>query len=431
MATTTGAAGTTTAAPAEVEAATTERHGRGDGRPDPGSAGAQVQLLFERHGRMVYGLCRLLLRDATEAEDAAQQVFVSAYGALLRGTVVREPAAWLAAAARNECRGRLRRRSEAPVAIEDATVELLEAPGDDGARVLAAVEVRRALAALPERQREAVVLRDVLGFRTGETAAALGLSRPAVESLVFRARRSLRVRLRHAASVAVLPLALREGVAEALPGFSGPARIATTATGGGLLAKLGAAPLAAKLAAGAAAVGTAGSVALELERPAPQPRPARSAPAPPARLTTDTADEHPVATVAERPEAVAVAVAVTTLRAPPRSRSVPLPSREPGDDRSGSGEGRRDGTTVETAERSGGSSGPGPGPSGPDPVPTTQTVVVETEPSSSRGPGSGDTTATVTDTGGRDGGQDGGGGGSGRDDGRELEDGSSGGPGPG
>ena len=385
---------------------------------------------------MVYGLCRLLLRDATEAEDAAQQVFVSAYGALLRGTVVREPAAWLAAAARNECRGRLRRRSEAPVAIEDATIELLEAPGDDGAHVLDAAYVRQALAALPERQREAVVLRDVLGFRTGETAAALGLSRPAVESLVFRARRSLRVRLRHAATVTVLPLALREGVADALPGVSGPARLAATATGGGLLAKLGAAPLAAKLAAGAAAVGTAGSVAVELERPpqAQRQRPARvlSSPTPVPVLAPAV---RRAAVVVERP---ADEVSVRHGGSHGSSGPSTISSRERGDDRSGpSGGGEvAHATIVETIDRHGGSSGPEPGldprvVAAPDAEPEP-TVAAEPEPSSSSGPGSGDPSVVVTDTGGHGGDVSGSSGSSGRNVETSGHDGESGGgPGPG
>ena len=416
----------TTAAPAAVgEATTTERGVGGDGRPDPGSAAARVQRLFELHGRMVYGLCRLLLRDPTEAEDAAQQVFVSAYGALLRGTVVREPAAWLAAAARNECRGRLRRRSEAPLAIEDATAELLEAPGDDGARVLDVAYVRHALAALPERQREAVVLRDVLGFRTGEAAAALGLSRPAVESLVFRARRSLRVRLRHAATVTVLPLALREGVAEALPAASGPVRVAATATGGGLLAKLGAAPLAAKLAAGAAAVGTAGSVALELDRPR---EPQRPAPAP-------TLVAREPATTVERSTDAVVPLRRHESRGSSHSASVPI--IEVADDRSGPSRQAHEIQALETTQRNehrGDSSGPGPGPAAtvgtaePEPEPESApeaTVLSEPEPSSSSGPGSGETTTVVDETSGGDLSDSGSGSSSG--DGGE----SGGGPGPG
>src|SRR5262245_38934070 len=172
----------TTTAVTEEEAAATSPgsgvNGNRGGPPDPEAAAASVASLFEAHGRMVFALCRVCLRDANEAEDAAQQVFVSAHAALLRGASVRRPGPWLATAARNECRLRLRRRSEAPVALDDATVELLRAPGDDAAATLAVAEVRQALARLPRRQREAVVLRDVLGFRTGETAAALGISRP-------------------------------------------------------------------------------------------------------------------------------------------------------------------------------------------------------------------------------------------------------------
>ena len=48
-------------------------------------AGERIAELFEQHARMVYGVCRLILRDATEAEDAAQQTFLSAYRGLLAG----------------------------------------------------------------------------------------------------------------------------------------------------------------------------------------------------------------------------------------------------------------------------------------------------------------------------------------------------------
>src|SRR4029453_1522657 len=102
----------------------------------------------------------------------------------------------LAAAARNECRARLRRREREPVSLYQATLELLSSSEHEATHVLEAAAVRGALAQLPLRQREAVVLRDVLGFRTREVGAVLGLSRPAVEALVFRARRRLRVRLR-------------------------------------------------------------------------------------------------------------------------------------------------------------------------------------------------------------------------------------------
>ena len=62
---------------------------------------------------MVLGLCRLLLRNPVEAEDAAQQVFLSAHQAILRGSAPRDEAAWVVAIARNECRARIRARMTA------------------------------------------------------------------------------------------------------------------------------------------------------------------------------------------------------------------------------------------------------------------------------------------------------------------------------
>ena len=57
-----------------------------EGRTTRRAVGARVSSLFDEHASMVFGLCRLLLRDHHEAEDASQQTFVSAYRALLRGT---------------------------------------------------------------------------------------------------------------------------------------------------------------------------------------------------------------------------------------------------------------------------------------------------------------------------------------------------------
>jgi DNA-directed RNA polymerase specialized sigma24 family protein len=68
---------------------------------------------------MVYGVCRILLRDAVEAEDAAQQVFLSAYQSVIGGTEPRDPAAWLGTIARNECRGRIRDRMATPLVLVD------------------------------------------------------------------------------------------------------------------------------------------------------------------------------------------------------------------------------------------------------------------------------------------------------------------------
>ncbi len=150
-----------------------------------------------------------------------------------------------------------------PLSLGDEDIELITDPGDEIQRREHAEALRVALADLPERQREAVVLRDLYGLRYGEVAKALGLSRPATEALLFRARRALRQRLRPVVTTAiVVPLSVQEGLAQALPGFTAASSgsVIAGAAGGGLLAKLIAAPTAAKVATAAVALVTVGAV---------------------------------------------------------------------------------------------------------------------------------------------------------------------------
>jgi RNA polymerase sigma factor (sigma-70 family) len=231
---------------------------------DTAEVAARVATLYGKHGRMVYGICRAMLRDAHEAEDATQQTFLSAHRALLGGARVRDEGGWLATIARNECRARITAGMRRPVALGDEDLALIADPSDEAARRSHAAAIRDALEELPERQREAVVLRDLYGLRYGEVARALGLSRAATETLLFRARRSMRQRLRPVVTTAlVVPLSVQEGLAQALPGFraaSPAAALAAGTAGGGLLAKLTAGPAAVKLATAAVAVTTVGAV---------------------------------------------------------------------------------------------------------------------------------------------------------------------------
>ena len=242
-------------------------------RPSPGAAGQRLASLYEEHARMVYGVCRLLLRDADEAEDAAQQVFLSAYRSLLSGTEPRTPGAWLGTIARNEARARLASRRAYPVALDGDRVPASATLEEQAGTRADFADLRDELSALPEKQREAVVLRDLFGLRYDEVARALDLSRPAVEALLFRGRRRLQRRLRPelAAGILVVPLALRESIAYAVPGFA-----AGGASTAGVLTKLAAVPIAAKLAAAGATVGVVGSAGVIAERELHDP-PARPA----------------------------------------------------------------------------------------------------------------------------------------------------------
>lgn len=261
-----------------MEAATTNaaRVSRGlslPGRRRQRAAGERIAVLFEEHGRMVYGISRLLLRDPVEAEDAAQQTFLSAYRALLAGQEPRDPSAWLGTIARNECRSRLRARRAEPLALvqEPAADELQR----DAARREEVQALCAALTELPPQQRDAVVLREFYGLSYAEVAAALGLSGAAVESLLFRGRKRLQEQLRpvrSALGVLTLPATLRDSLAQALPGFGAAA--ASTGAGGAVLAKLASAPLAAKIAAVTLAVGTVGTVASVEQSRQPRRQPA-------------------------------------------------------------------------------------------------------------------------------------------------------------
>jgi RNA polymerase sigma factor (sigma-70 family) len=226
--------------------------------------------LFERHGRMVYGVCRAMLRDGHEAEDATQQVFLSAYQALLGGAHVREAGGWLATIARNECRARIADGMRRPLPVADEDLEGRPAERDEHVRRAHVEELRAALLELPERQREAVVLRYIYGLPYGEVATALGLSRPATEALLFRARRSMRLRLRPVVGAAlVVPSVVRDELALALPGFGEGAYGGAAAAGltGSLLFKLTATPLGLKAATAVVAVSTVGLAgALPAER---------------------------------------------------------------------------------------------------------------------------------------------------------------------
>jgi RNA polymerase sigma-70 factor (ECF subfamily) len=149
--------------------------------------------------RTVSGLCRALLRDRAEAEDATQQTFLSAHRALLSGTDPREPAAWLATIARNECWSRIRGRMREPLAVSELETASTEAdPLAEAIRRADLAALWSAITELPRPQRDALLLREFGGLSYGELSEALAVSGPAVESLLFRARQHLRVQLRAA-----------------------------------------------------------------------------------------------------------------------------------------------------------------------------------------------------------------------------------------
>jgi RNA polymerase sigma-70 factor, ECF subfamily len=153
---------------------------------------ARAAALYEAHSGRILGYCLRRLPSREEAEDAVQHTFMNAFRGLRQGVVPRSETAWLYKIAENVCRER--RRS----AWRRSRVELVQDP--DGMAGLAVAPARAydelagladALAELPPNQQRAILLREWQGLSYREIAGQLGLSEGAVETLLFRARRSL------------------------------------------------------------------------------------------------------------------------------------------------------------------------------------------------------------------------------------------------
>jgi RNA polymerase sigma-70 factor (ECF subfamily) len=160
--------------------------------------------VYRVYGGAMTTLARSLLRDPDEAADAVEDALLRIRdgGPGFRGE--RGLRTWVLRIVANRCRDLLRRRrfsagppeDHDPVAHAGLHVVPVEAWDEaiDTPRLLAALE--RAIAALPEEQREAVLLRDRLGLSYEEVGEAMGLSLPAVRSKLYRARETLKGVLR-------------------------------------------------------------------------------------------------------------------------------------------------------------------------------------------------------------------------------------------
>lgn len=166
------------------------------GRPSLDS-GERYDDLFRAHRPTVLRLCRLLLADPVEAEDAAQDVFLQLARQLASGDRPSAWRAWLIRVATNACQRRRRSWWRRWRASAEDPEEVLVASIDDTPEALAIGRERRrmvagALAHLPPRQQGVFVLRLVEGWSTKEVAAMLGVSTGTVKLHLFRANRAFR-----------------------------------------------------------------------------------------------------------------------------------------------------------------------------------------------------------------------------------------------
>jgi RNA polymerase sigma factor (sigma-70 family) len=180
--------------------------------------------IVERYRKPLLRACARILPEA-RAEDALQQTLMAAWKGLQRGDDIHDLRPWLYRIARNTALNQLRVAGY----DLDELVETLSATHDPEEEVVRRAVVRQtlaAVAALPERQREALLRTAVEGRGQDEVARDLGLSDTAVRALVHRAR----VRVR-AAATALVPLPL---VTWAAAGAGGTGAAVTLAKAGTL-----------------------------------------------------------------------------------------------------------------------------------------------------------------------------------------------------
>ena len=160
-------------------------------------AGA-FELLVWRHGSLVLGICRRILRDHHAAEDAFQATFLilSKRAGSIRGSL----SPWLHSVARRICLRSLRRRMQPlPVDVPGRT----EKPAVEHRELLAVLDAE--IAKLPEKHRRVVVLCYLQNRTAEEAGRELGIPRGTVLSRLDAARRKLQVALTHRG---IAPLAI-------------------------------------------------------------------------------------------------------------------------------------------------------------------------------------------------------------------------------
>jgi RNA polymerase sigma-70 factor (ECF subfamily) len=154
-------------------------------RAKEGDEGA-LRYLYVSYSHNIYGYVRSIVRDDHEAEDVTQHVFAKLMTTLVKYDDRGVPFfAWLLRLARNVAIDHLRANRMTPT---ETVLDPEARTGDEDDRSEA---VRAALEALPDEQREVVILRHVVGLSPGEIADRMGRTEGSIHGLHHRGRRAL------------------------------------------------------------------------------------------------------------------------------------------------------------------------------------------------------------------------------------------------
>lgn len=159
-----------------------------------GGDAAAYRIMADCYLAPITSFAQRVMGNRAEAEDVAQETFLKLWTEAARWTPRAKPSTWLYRVAHNQCIDRLRKRREGDPDVLDR-----QSAGDRPSALLSRKEtaehVARALARLPERQGAAITLVHYQSMSNAEAAEVLEVSVDALESLLSRARRSLREEL--------------------------------------------------------------------------------------------------------------------------------------------------------------------------------------------------------------------------------------------
>ena len=281
------------------------------GRAD--SAGDMTRVLYERYAPQLFRYCLHQLGSREEAEDAVQSTFLNAFRGIRRGVVPEQESAWLFKIAQNVCLSRRRSTWRRGRIESKADFEVVEEVTPAPTRLAdELVGLQDALERMPPKQRRAILLREWKGLSYSEIAAELEVSQTAVETLIFRARRSL------AQGLAEPPRPVRERRLVRGVDLGNVVTALKSLLLGGGAAAMKVAAVATVVGAGTVAVATPLDHRFHHVRP-----PTAAAPAPP------RPEPAPVSTPPTVHQAEAVQPAIHPVRRPERVSPKPTPAPSP------------------------------------------------------------------------------------------------------
>ena len=168
---------------------------------------ALYELVMRRHNQRLYRVARAILRDDGEAEDVMQDAYVRAYRSLASFEGRAKFATWLTRIAVHEALARSRRHSRFPAVdiSDEANGDVMKSltstdrtPEQETYDRELSVVLEKAVLTLSEDYRLVLMLRDVEGMSTEETAQCLNLTQENVKVRLHRAHAMLRKKLRAA-----------------------------------------------------------------------------------------------------------------------------------------------------------------------------------------------------------------------------------------